>query len=332
MANSTCACSDLANANERLAKANMTIETLRRDIRRLQCEVVIKSHNTTLKHQTSNTSANLTTLSFFPSHSKHQPKSPPNPPCSTPARRSWTEVVNGGRGVLQKCSPPLVTSNRFSVLDSVIDAETDPVPPSHQVPKPLPQRVRPRSRRTLATPRQITREQPAHSEPRRPSTVLIGSSMVRHVTLRNAQTWCLPGALVADVQSNVPDALSQYPTATTLIVHAGSNDIRLQQSKKLESDFLSLINTLSSTGKKYAISGPIPSVCFSAFQFSRIRQLHVWLMRHCRQEAIPYVDNFSAFWNRRNLFARDGRHLNRSGARLLATNLELTLEAHRSLD
>ncbi|XP_063080199.1 uncharacterized protein LOC134470111 [Engraulis encrasicolus] len=291
MANSTCACSDLANANERLAKANMTIETLRRDIRRLQCEVVIKSHNTTLKHQTSNTSANLSTLSFFPSHSKHQPKSPPNPPCSTPARRSWTEV-----------------------------------------PKPLPQRVRPRSRRTLATPRQITREQPAHSEPRRPSTVLIGSSMVRHVTLRNAQTWCLPGALVADVQSNVPDALSQYPTATTLIVHAGSNDIRLQQSKKLESDFLSLINTLSSTGKKYAISGPIPSVCFSAFQFSRIRQLHVWLMRHCRQEAIPYVDNFSAFWNRRNLFARDGRHLNRSGARLLATNLELTLEAHRSLD
>ncbi|XP_063074147.1 uncharacterized protein LOC134464725 [Engraulis encrasicolus] len=291
MANSTCACSDLANANERLAKANMTIETLRSDIRRLQCEVVIKSHNTTLKHQTSNTSANLTTLSFFPSHSKHQPKSPPNPPCSTPARRSWTEV-----------------------------------------PKPLPQRVRPRSRRTLATPRQITRELPAHSEPRRPSTVLIGSSMVRHVTLRNAQTWCLPGALVADVQSNVPDALSQYPTATTLIVHAGSNDIRLQQSKKLESDFLSLINTLRSTGKKYAISGPIPSVCFSAFQFSRIRQLHVWLMRHCRQEAIPYVDNFSAFWNRRNLFARDGRHLNRSGARLLATNLELTLEAHRSLD
>ncbi|XP_063052927.1 uncharacterized protein LOC134447403 isoform X2 [Engraulis encrasicolus] len=291
MANSTCACSDLANANERLAKANMTIETLRSDIRRLQCEIVIKSHNTTLKHQTSNTSANLTTLSFFPSHSKHQPKSPPNPPCSTPARRSWTEV-----------------------------------------PKPLPQRVRPSSRRTLATPRQITREQPAHSEPRRPSTVLIGSSMVRHVTLQNAQTWCLPGALVADVQSNVPDALSQYPTATTLIVHAGSNDIRLQQSKKLESDFLSLINTLRSTGKKYAISGPIPSVCFSAFQFSRIRQLHVWLMRHCRQEAIPYVDNFSAFWNRRNLFARDGRHLNRSGARLLATNLELTLEAHRSLD
>ncbi|XP_063076449.1 uncharacterized protein LOC134466480 isoform X2 [Engraulis encrasicolus] len=291
MANSTCACSDLANANERLAKANMTIETLRSDIRRLRCEIVIKSHNTTLKHQTSNTSANLTTLSFLPSHSKHQPKSPPNPPCSTPARRSWTEV-----------------------------------------PKPLPQRVRPSSRRTLATPRQITREQPAHSEPRRPSTVLIGSSMVRHVTLRNAQTWCLPGALVADVQSNVPDALSQYPTATTLIVHAGSNDIRLQQSKKLESDFLSLINTLRSTGKKYAISGPIPSVCFSAFQFSRIRQLHVWLMRHCRQEAIPYVDNFSAFWNRRNLFARDGRHLNRAGARLLATNLELTLEAHRSLD
>ncbi|XP_063044054.1 uncharacterized protein LOC134438420 [Engraulis encrasicolus] len=195
----------------------MTIETLRSDIRRLRCEIVIKSHNTTLKHQTSNTSANLTTLSFLPSHSKHQPKSPPNPPCSTPARRSWTEV-----------------------------------------PKPLPQRVRPSSRRTLATPRQITREQPAHSEPRRPSTVLIGSSMVRHVTLRNAQTWCLPGALVADVQSNVPDALSQYPTATTLIVHAGSNDIRLQQSKKLESDFLSLINTLRSTGKNTLSQAPSP--------------------------------------------------------------------------
>lgn len=126
----------------------------------------------------------------------------------------------------------------------------------------------------------------------------------------------------------VPDVADQHPTASTIVVHVGANDIRLQQSEKLKSDFISLIQTILATGKKCIISGPIPSVCFSDMQFSRIRQLHVWLMGHCTRTNIPFADNFGCFWQRPSLFARDRLHLNRAGAKMLASNLELALAAH----
>ncbi|KAL2095650.1 hypothetical protein ACEWY4_007798 [Coilia grayii] len=154
--------------------------------------------------------------------------------------------------------------------------------------------------------------------------------MVRHVTLPRSETWCLPGARVEDVQTRVPEVVEQHPTASAIAVHVGSNDIRLQQSEKLKSDFTSLIQTILATGKKCIVSGPIPSACFSDMQFSRIRQLHAWLVGYCSRERVPFVDNFGSFWRRRSLFARDGRHLNRAGASLLASNLELALEAHHT--
>lgn len=332
MATHTCGCRDLVNANSDLDKANRTIETLKSDIRRLKCEIAQNTHTTTHNTTMRNQTANLTSISLFPS--KTQPTTPPpRHTCSTPLPvERWTDVVKGRKGVPRKClASPLELSNNYSILASNkdTDAHTGPLP--HQVRRPLPRREE-RPKRRPDAPRRITRERPHRAEPRQPSTVLVGSSMVRHVILRDSQTWCLPGARVTDVQSNVPAALLQYPSASTVVVHVGSNDIQLQQSEKLKSDFISLINTLKNTGKKYTISGPIPSVCFSDSQFSRIYQLHVWLMRLCLEERTPFVDNFSCFWKRRNLFARDGRHLNRAGAHLFATNLEVALEAHRSSD
>ncbi|KAL2099524.1 hypothetical protein ACEWY4_003918 [Coilia grayii] len=124
---------------------------------------------------------------------------------------------------------------------------------------------------------------------------------VRHVTLPRSETWCLPGARVEDFQARVPEVVEQHPTASAIVVHDGSNDIRLQQSEKLKD-----------------------------MQFSRIRQLHVWLMGNCSREKVPFADNFGSFWRRRSLFARVGRHLNRAGASLLASKPELALEAHHT--
>ncbi|KAL2079060.1 hypothetical protein ACEWY4_024804 [Coilia grayii] len=146
-----------------------------------------------------------------------------------------------------------------------------------------------------------------------------GSTEETLSTLPRSETWCLPGARVEDVQVRVPEVADRHPIASAIVVHIGSNDIRLQQSKKLKSGFTSLIQTILATGKKYIL-------------FSRIRQLHVWLMGYCSRENIPFADNFGSFWRKSNLFARDGRHLNRAGASLLASNLVLALEAHQTPD
>ena len=123
--------------------------------------------------------------------------------------------------------------------------------------------------------------------------------------------------------------MRKFPTASTAIVHVGSNDIRLQQSQKLVDDFETLIHTVLDTGKRCVVSGPIPSPCFGDVNFSRLRQLHIWLKGYCCVLKIPYVDNFRTFWQRRELFGRDRRHLNGRGASLLACNMDLTLQSTR---
>ncbi|KAL2091709.1 hypothetical protein ACEWY4_011507 [Coilia grayii] len=274
-----------------LHEANMVIDSLKRDIRRLTNDLVrkdtlISAYGSTLRAQ-AQSRIDMSFQTKFP----EEPATTSQPACSTPQQNQpWTEVVaRRQRGVLRRFSPPPFNlSNR------------DPATPRH----------------------------PPSST--RPVAVLVGSSMVRHVTLPRSETWCLPGARVEDIQTRVPKVVEQHPTASAIVVHVGSNDIRLQQSEKRKSDFTSLIQTILATGKKFIVSGPIPSACFSDMQFSRIRQLHAWLVGHCSRERVPFVDNFGSFWRRRSLFARDGRHLNRAGASLLASNLELALEAHHT--
>ena len=58
--------------------------------------------------------------------------------------------------------------------------------------------------------------------------------MVQHVVLPKAQTLCFPGACILDIKVKLPSFLDQYPSASTVILHIGSNDIKAQQSEKLK--------------------------------------------------------------------------------------------------
>ncbi|KAK7885918.1 hypothetical protein WMY93_025539 [Mugilogobius chulae] len=81
------------------------------------------------------------------------------------------------------------------------------------------------------------RKDPAHfpaaapaSAPRPgPSVLILGSSLVRHVRVKNAYTSCNPGALVQDIKDSAPTILRQHPTVSTVVIHIGLNDLRLQQ-------------------------------------------------------------------------------------------------------
>ncbi|KAK7883854.1 hypothetical protein WMY93_026977 [Mugilogobius chulae] len=136
----------------------------------------------------------------------------------------------------------------------------------------------------------------------------------------------MPGAYVKDLHDSAPQIISQLPSVSTVVIHVGSNDLKRQQSEKLKDDFIALINSIQSTGKKCVISGPLPAPCFGDVKFSRLRQLHVWLKAFCAAKEIPFVDNFAAFFRRPELFRRDRLHLSFSGARLLSFNMNLTLE------
>ena len=168
----------------------------------------------------------------------------------------------------------------------------------------------------------------SHSQVQRsPSLLVIGTSLVRHVAVRNGRTFCHPGASVNNIITAALHLSAQYRSASVLVLEAGVNDIKIQQSEALKEDFTRLVDTLLDTGKQLILSGPLPSPCFGDVKYSRLRQLHTWLKGFCMSKSIPFVDNFTTFSNRPHFFRSDGLHPNLEGSRLLASNIELTLRS-----
>ncbi|KAK3505599.1 hypothetical protein QTP70_021321, partial [Hemibagrus guttatus] len=94
-------------------------------------------------------------------------------------------------------------------------------------------------------------------------TVIIGDSIVRHVRATGAKgkvhTRCLPGARVLDVSAQVPAILKKNIGA--VVLHAGTNDIRLRQTEILKKDFRSLVELVRTTSPttRIIVSGPLPT-------------------------------------------------------------------------
>ncbi|KAK3515990.1 hypothetical protein QTP70_000323 [Hemibagrus guttatus] len=93
--------------------------------------------------------------------------------------------------------------------------------------------------------------------------VIIGDSIVRHVRATAAKgkvhTRCLPGARVLDVSAQVPAILKKNIGA--VVLHAGTNDIRLRQTEILKKDFRSLVEKVRTTSPttRIIVSGPLPT-------------------------------------------------------------------------
>lgn len=173
---------------------------------------------------------------------------------------------------------------------------------------------------------QRSHQAPANPAPE-PTVLVLGTSMVRHVRVIRGRTSCHPGAHVVDINNSAPDIIRHNPSASTVVIHAGLNDLKLQQSETLKDHFKTLITTIHSYNKHCIISGPIPAPRFGDVKFSRVRLLHLWLKNYCLLNQIPYVDNFLTFFNRPELFKKDRLHPNIPGSRLLSMNIEMTIKS-----
>lgn len=106
----------------------------------------------------------------------------------------------------------------------------------------------------------------------------LGSSIVRDVVITEARTLCFLGSCVRDIDHQVPVVMEQFPTAHTVIIHVGSNNIKLHKLEQSKADFRGLIGKLKETDKLVLISGPLPAVGHGIDCFSH---LHYWLESYC---------------------------------------------------
>ncbi len=163
--------------------------------------------------------------------------------------------------------------------------------------------------------------------------VVIGDSIVRHVRAMLAEgkvhTHCLPGARVHDVSVQIPAILKDDESVAAVVIHAGGNDTKLQQTETLKRDFRSLIETVRSTSPAATIivSGPLPTYRRGPEKFSRLFALNEWLFSWCTKQKMIFVNNWNLFWERPRLFRADGLHPSRVGAELLSDNITRTLRS-----
>jgi hypothetical protein len=221
--------------------------------------------------------------------------------CSTPCSREykWKRVNGGGKRGICGTRPlqDLKLANRFEVL--IHDS-----PPVHdQIPT-----------------------SPAPSLPSPVSTVVIGDSIIRGLSLPShgskAAVHCFPGAKVLDVNTKLSDVLGKHVNANTVIVHIGSNDTSCRESEILKAHFKTLLISLTNTGKNIAISGPLPAYKRGIEKFSRLLSLNSWLKMTCENFNVIFIDNFDLFWGRPALFRWDGLHPNHRGSHMLAHHIE----------
>ena len=162
-----------------------------------------------------------------------------------------------------------------------------------------------------------------------PDAFVVETSMVRHVYVTRCHTFCYPGAFVNDITNSAIEFSQHNSSVSTIVVHTGTNDLKLQQSETLKQDFITLIHSIKQLKKQCIISGPLPSPWFGDIKFSRLQQLHIWLKRHCNSNNNPYVYNFKTFYNRHYLFKDDGLHPNHTGSNLFSMNIKLTLHSNK---
>ena len=280
----------------------------------------------------------------------------PKHPHKTSTPGPWTLVGrNKHKGKLAHCvqqpAPPLATSNSFAALDDdfpPLPCKTDApvllrqssVPPSvspqsvsskrnerlnllksavrgHLVRRhsgcPLPLKPALQTNTVIQNADQLS--------PSPPSTIIIGDSIIRHVSFNNAHTVVFPGATVALITDKIQEVTTSFPDTDSLIVHVGTNDIKKQQSELLKREFIKLFGVLKHLHYRVSISGPTPTLGRGLGRFSRLLSLNTWLRSACLTYNLNFIDNFDIFWHRENLFSVDGLHLNFAGARALSSNL-----------
>lgn len=131
--------------------------------------------------------------------------------------------------------------------------------------------------------------------------------------------------MVSEITKDLAETLSEHPEKRRLVLHVGAVDSRKMGSQEVQRDFMELFDSLGKLKIETFISGPLPTVGRGSYEFSRLLGLNTWLSGACKLKGLTFIDHWNIFWRQRDLFKRDGLHLNRSGEYHLTNNILFTI-------
>lgn len=159
--------------------------------------------------------------------------------------------------------------------------------------------------------------------------LVLGDSRIRYLdrafceTDRSRRmTCCLPGAGVRDVAQRYKKVVKGTGKEALVVVHVGVNDVGRVASEELETRYRDLLREIRQSGRRCVVSGVLPRQRVGGLWLSQALCLNDRLRSMCEKSGVLFMDEWSRFYGRQELYAMDGIHFSRKGVQELSECIE----------
>ena len=137
-------------------------------------------------------------------------------------------------------------------------------------------------------------------------------------------TCCLPGIGVQDVVERYKRVVEGTRKKALVVVHVGVNDVGRVRSEDLEDRYREFLREIKESSRRCIVSEVLPRQEVRGWWLSYALALNESLMRTCGEDGVGFMNEWSRFYRRQELYARDGVHFSRKGVQELSKCLERT--------
>ena len=133
---------------------------------------------------------------------------------------------------------------------------------------------------------------------------------------------CLPGTGVQDVVERHRRVVEGTRKEALVVVHVGVNDVDRMRSEELVDRYKKLLREVKESGRRYIVSRMFPRQGVRVWWLSHALGLNERLMRMCGKNGVGFMDEWSRFYVRQELYARESLPFSRKGVQNLSECLE----------